>query len=141
VLWPIHFYEGDGTPGTKASWNLTFLGVAQTIGLDIPTGMSGIDIGPKSLALFSETIQNSKTILLNCPMGIFEIKDAAKGAFAIAEAIGETIAKNQEAISIIRGGDSLKGINKSGHGNDGDKSHHTLRRFRQRESLSRRIFG
>jgi hypothetical protein len=57
-------------------------------------------------------------------MGIFEIKDAAKGAFAIAEAI----AKNQEAISIIRGGDSLKGINKSGHGNDGDKSHHTPRR-------------
>jgi 3-phosphoglycerate kinase len=90
------------------------VGTTQIVDSDIPDGMSGIDIGPKSVALFSEIIQNSKTILLNGPMGIFEIKESAKGTFAIAEAI----AKNREAISIIGGGDSVKAINKSGHGED-----------------------
>jgi 3-phosphoglycerate kinase len=90
------------------------VGAIQIAGLDIPDNMSGIDIGPKSVELFSEIIQNSKTILLNGPMGIFEIKESAKGTFAIAEAI----AQNREAISIIGGGDSVKAINKSGHGKD-----------------------
>jgi 3-phosphoglycerate kinase len=90
------------------------VGTTQIVGPHIPDGMSGIDIGPKSVALFSEIIQNSKTILLNGPMGIFEIKESAKGTFEIAEAI----AKNREAISIIGGGDSVKAINKSGHGQD-----------------------
>jgi 3-phosphoglycerate kinase len=90
------------------------VGITQTVGLDIPDGMSGIDIGPKSVELFSKIIQNSKTILLNGPMGIFEIKESAKGTFAIAEAI----AQNREAISIIGGGDSIKAINKSGHSKD-----------------------
>jgi 3-phosphoglycerate kinase len=90
------------------------VGTMQIAGLDIPDNMSGIDIGPKSIELFSKIIQTAKTILLNGPMGIFEIKESAKGTFAIAEAI----AQNREAISIIGGGDSVKAINKSGHGKD-----------------------
>ncbi|MDR1434829.1 MAG: phosphoglycerate kinase [Puniceicoccales bacterium] len=90
------------------------LGTLQTVGLDIPENMIGIDIGTKSVELFSKIIQQSKTILFNGPMGIFEIKDAAKGTFSIADAI----AKNREAISIIGGGDSIKAINESGHGKD-----------------------
>ncbi|MDR0417903.1 MAG: phosphoglycerate kinase [Puniceicoccales bacterium] len=90
------------------------MGIMQVADLDIPEGMKGIDIGPKSIELFSQTIQNSKTILMNGPMGIFEIEESAKGTFAIAEAI----AKNQNAISIIGGGDSIKAINKSGHSQD-----------------------
>jgi 3-phosphoglycerate kinase len=86
----------------------------QIVGLDIPESMCGVDIGPRSVALFSEVIQQSKTILLNGPMGIFEIKDAAKGTFALAEAI----AKNREATSIIGGGDSVKAIKESGHSDD-----------------------
>ncbi|MDR0590355.1 MAG: phosphoglycerate kinase [Puniceicoccales bacterium] len=104
----------DSIATDRIDFGARAIGVAQVVGPDIPANMSGIDIGPKSVALFSETIQNSKTILLNGPMGIFEIKDAAKGTFAIAEAI----AKNREAISIIGGGDSIKAVNKSGHGND-----------------------
>jgi 3-phosphoglycerate kinase len=90
------------------------VGEIQVVDSDIPDGMSGIDIGPKSIELFKKIIQNSKTILLNGPLGIFEIKEAAKGTFAIAEAI----ANNRDAISIIGGGESVKAINKSGHGND-----------------------
>ena len=90
------------------------VGTMQTAGLDIPDGMGGIDIGPKSVELFSEIIQNSKTIILNGPMGIFEIEASAKGTFAIAEAI----AQNRKAVSIIGGGDSVKAINRSGHGKD-----------------------
>ncbi|MDR1590873.1 MAG: phosphoglycerate kinase [Puniceicoccales bacterium] len=90
------------------------VGTTQIFGLDIPDGMSGIDIGPKSVEQFSEIVRQSKTILLNGPMGIFEIKESAKGTFAIAEAI----AQNREAISIIGGGDSVKAINKSGHSED-----------------------
>jgi phosphoglycerate kinase len=104
----------DSIATDRIDFDARAIGVAQPVGLDIPTNMSGIDIGPNSVALFSKTIQSSRTILFNGPMGIFEIKDAAKGTFAIAEAI----AKNREAISIIGGGDSVKAINKSGHGND-----------------------
>jgi 3-phosphoglycerate kinase len=89
-------------------------GTIQVVGSDIPDNMSGIDIGPQSIALFSDIIQNSKTILMNGPMGIFEIKESAKGTFAIAEAI----AKNRAAVSIIGGGDSAKAINESGHSKD-----------------------
>jgi phosphoglycerate kinase len=90
------------------------LGTVQIVGQNIPEGWSGIDIGPRSVALFSKTIQASKTILLNGPMGIFEINGASKGTFAIAEAI----AQNKEATSIIGGGDSIKAIKKSGHDQD-----------------------
>lgn len=78
----------------------------------IEDGWSGVDIGPKTVELYKNQIAASKTILWNGPMGIFEIKDCAKGTFEIAEAVA-----NSGAISIVGGGDSVKAVKKSGYGN------------------------
>ena len=78
---------------------------------DIPDGFQGVDIGPKTVALYSAEIAASKTVLWNGPMGIFEIKACAKGTFAVAKAVAES-----KTCSIIGGGDSVKAINKSGYG-------------------------
>jgi len=78
---------------------------------DIPDGWMGVDIGPKTVALYSAEIAASKTVLWNGPMGVFEIKAVAKGTFAVAKAVAEA-----KACSIIGGGDSVKAINKSGYG-------------------------
>jgi len=76
----------------------------------IEDGWSGVDIGPKTTELFKEVVKNSKTVLWNGPMGIFEIKDSAKGTFAVAQAVADS-----DAISIIGGGDSVKAVKKSGY--------------------------
>ena len=76
---------------------------------NIDDDWEGVDIGPKSIALFKEVVASAKTVLWNGPMGIFEIDDCNKGTFAVAE----TIAKS-DAISIIGGGDSVKAIKMSG---------------------------
>jgi phosphoglycerate kinase len=75
----------------------------------IPEGWIGVDIGPETIKLFSAEIAKARTIFWNGPMGIFEIKDCAKGTFAIAEAI----AANANAVSIIGGGDSVKAVKKA----------------------------
>lgn len=89
------------------------VGKLQTVGLDIPEGQTGIDIGPQSIARFAKVITDSKTILWNGPLGIFEIKESAQGTFAIAEAIAKS-----NAVSIIGGGDSVTAIKQSGHSQD-----------------------
>lgn len=76
---------------------------------NIEAGWEGVDIGPKSIALFKEVVASAKTILWNGPMGIFEIDACNKGTFAVAETIAES-----DAISIIGGGDSVKAIKMSG---------------------------
>ena len=76
---------------------------------NIEDGWEGVDIGPKSIALFKEVVASAKTVLWNGPMGIFEIDACNKGTFAVAETIAES-----DAISIIGGGDSVKAINMSG---------------------------
>ena len=77
---------------------------------NIEEGWEGVDIGPKSIELFSEAIKNAKTVLWNGPMGIFEIADCNKGTFAIAKTIAEA-----DVCSIIGGGDSVKAIKMSGY--------------------------
>lgn len=89
------------------------VGSLETVGTDIPENKMGIDIGPRSIELFKEIIQTSGTILMNGPLGIFEIAESAKGTFAIADAIAQS-----GAISIIGGGDSVDAIKKSGHEKD-----------------------
>ena len=89
------------------------IGSLETVGTDIPENKMGIDIGPRSIELFKEIIQTSGTILMNGPLGIFEIAESAKGTFAIADAIAQS-----GAISIIGGGDSVDAIKKSGHEKD-----------------------
>lgn len=76
---------------------------------NIPDGWEGVDIGPESVRLFSEAIAGAKTVIWNGPMGVFEIPEAAKGSFAIAEAV----AANTGAKTIIGGGDSVKAVKKA----------------------------
>jgi len=75
----------------------------------IPEGWMGVDIGPETIKVFSAEIAKARTIFWNGPMGVFEVKDCAKGTFAIAEAI----AVNANAVSIVGGGDSVKAVKKA----------------------------
>ncbi|MBN1107272.1 MAG: phosphoglycerate kinase [Bacteroidales bacterium] len=79
---------------------------------EVPDGWLGLDIAEKSIELFSEVIKNSKTILWNGPMGVFEMQKFSKGTTAIALAIAEATEKG--AYSLIGGGDSVAAINKNG---------------------------
>lgn len=76
---------------------------------DIPDGWMGVDIGEKAVADFTKVIENSKTILWNGPMGVFEMSNFANGTKAIAEAIGE--ATKTGAFSLVGGGDSVAAVN------------------------------
>jgi phosphoglycerate kinase len=69
---------------------------------DIPAGWQGLDIGPKSIELFKETLDGAKTVVWNGPMGVFEMPNFAKGTLAVCEAIADL----PEAITVIGGGDS-----------------------------------
>ncbi len=77
----------------------------------VDDGWLGMDIGQKSIDLFSEVINNSKTILWNGPMGVFEMEKFSKGTTAVAKAIAE--ATSLGAFSLIGGGDSVAAINKN----------------------------
>lgn len=79
---------------------------------EIPTGWMGLDIGEKATASFKEVLLNSKTILWNGPMGVFEMSKFANGTRAIAEAVAE--ATRNGAYSLIGGGDSAAAVQKFG---------------------------
>ena len=79
---------------------------------DIPDGWMGLDIGPKTVALFSEAIKGAKTVVWNGPMGCFEFAPLAKGTFAICDAVATV--KANGGTSIIGGGDSVSAVKKSG---------------------------
>lgn len=79
---------------------------------NIPPTQMGLDIGPETVKLFSEQIINSKTIVWNGPMGVFEFKNFANGTFSIAEALKE--ATNNGSITIVGGGDSAAAIKEAG---------------------------
>lgn len=78
----------------------------------IPADKMGLDIGPKTIEKFKEIIVNSKTVVWNGPMGVFEFENFAHGTNAIAEALVEATGKG--AITIIGGGDSAAAIKKAG---------------------------
>ena len=77
----------------------------------IPADMEGCDIGPKSAALFAETVKTAKTVIWNGPMGVFENPTLAAGTLAVAKALAES-----EAITIIGGGDSAAAVEQMGLG-------------------------
>ncbi|MCB2204768.1 phosphoglycerate kinase [bacterium] len=79
---------------------------------DIPANMMGLDIGPETIALFSRHIKESKTVVWNGPMGVFEMPNFAKGTMAIANALVE--ATDDGAVTVIGGGDSAAAINQIG---------------------------
>ncbi|HAO50314.1 MAG TPA: phosphoglycerate kinase [Runella sp.] len=82
---------------------------------EIEDGWEGLDIGPETITLFEETVRNSKTILWNGPMGVFEFPNFATGTNAIAEAVVQATEQN-DAFSLIGGGDSASAINNAGYG-------------------------
>ncbi len=84
----------------------------QVVEGNIPDGWMGLDIGPKSIALFSDAIKNAKTVVWNGPMGCFEMEKFSKGTFGVCEAVAQV--KANGGISIIGGGDSVAAVNKSG---------------------------
>ncbi len=76
---------------------------------EIAPGWMGLDIGPAAIATFSKTIQDSKTICWNGPMGVFEMESFAQGTKSIAEEVAK--ATESGAYSLIGGGDSVAAIN------------------------------
>lgn len=76
---------------------------------EIPKGWYGLDIGPASVKLFSEAVQNAKTILWNGPMGVFEMDAFARGTFAMAHAVA-----NAYALTIVGGGDTALAVHRAG---------------------------
>ncbi len=78
---------------------------------DIPDDMMGLDIGPKSAALFAEAVKEAKTVVWNGPMGCFEMPNFAAGTVAVAKALAEI-----DATTIIGGGDSASAVNNLGFG-------------------------
>lgn len=80
---------------------------------EIPDNWMGLDIGPKTREMFGKVILESKTILWNGPMGVFEMESFDKGTKAIAEYVAE--ATRNGAFSLIGGGDSAAAVNKFGY--------------------------
>ena len=77
---------------------------------EIPDGWMGMDIGPKTVELFSEAIKGAGTVIWNGPMGVFEFDTFAQGTNAIAKALADL----DGAITIVGGGDSAAAVEKSG---------------------------
>lgn len=76
----------------------------------IPEGYMGLDIGPKTVKLYSDEIANACTIVWNGPMGVFETPTFATGTKKVAQAI----ARNEDATSIVGGGDSVAAVHQAG---------------------------
>ena len=76
---------------------------------EIPNGWYALDIGPASVKLFNEAVQNAKTILWNGPMGVFEIDAYARGTLAMAHAIADAY-----ALTIVGGGETALAVHRSG---------------------------
>lgn len=83
---------------------------------EIPNGFKGLDIGPLSIKKFSKIIKNSKTILWNGPMGVFELDKFSNGTLSIAKEVSKST-KNG-SFSLVGGGDSIAAIKKLGHKNN-----------------------
>ena len=89
--------------------------LAVTAADEIPDGWMGLDIGSESIKNFSSVIGNSKTILWNGPMGVFEMENFATGTKAIAHAVEDATSKG--AFSLIGGGDSAAAVTQLGFEN------------------------
>lgn len=78
---------------------------------NIPDDYEGLDIGPKTAALFAEEVKSAKTVVWNGPMGVFENPTLAKGTLAVAQTMADS-----DAITVIGGGDSAAAVNTLGLG-------------------------
>ena len=87
--------------------------ISSSLSNTIPEGWMGLDIGSIACEQFTKIIHNSKTILWNGPMGVFEMEKFQHGTKAIAQAIAE--ATERGAFSLVGGGDSVAAVNKFGY--------------------------
>ena len=76
---------------------------------EIPEGWMALDIGPATVTLFSEALQNAKTIIWNGPMGVFEMDAFSRGTFAMVSAVA-----NSYALTIVGGGDTDVAVHRAG---------------------------
>jgi len=76
---------------------------------EVPDGWKGVDVGPKTVALFGERIARAKTVLVNGPLGIFEVPDFAKGTCGVFEALSDC-----DGTTVVGGGDSAAAIQQCG---------------------------
>jgi 3-phosphoglycerate kinase len=81
-------------------------------GQDLPDGLMGLDVGPKTVAKYKEVLSGAKTIVWNGPVGVFEFDAFAKGTEAVAKLVAE--ATGRGAITVVGGGDSVAAVNKFG---------------------------
>lgn len=77
----------------------------------IPPGLMGMDIGPETIALFTEAIRGAGTVFWNGPMGVFEFPNFAAGTNAVAQALSQL---GEGAVTIVGGGDSASAVEKIG---------------------------
>lgn len=100
VLVPVDGVVAGGLQATEG----------QVVSVDaVPDGMMMLDIGPKTLELFSKKIANAKTVFWNGPMGLFEKAPFAKGTFGVAAAMAAS-----KAFTVVGGGDSAAAVNAAG---------------------------
>lgn len=102
IVLPVDHYTGANfdNPGEPVA----------TENAHIPEGRMALDIGPKTVELFTRSLDGAKSVFWNGPMGVFEKEAFSKGTFALADAIAELPATDK----ICGGGDSVSAVNKSG---------------------------
>ncbi len=83
----------------------------QVVEGNIPEGWEGLDIGPKTIAVYAAEIAKAKTVVWNGPMGVFEMEKFAVGTKAVAQALAD----NADAVTIIGGGDSAAAVTQLGY--------------------------
>ena len=84
-----------------------------TDGVQIPDGVAGFDIGPKSITLFTRKLEQAATVFWNGPVGVFEHEPFSKGTCSIANALADS-----DAVVVVGGGDSASALRESGRGDD-----------------------
>ena len=107
ILLPVDVVTAEGFPNPIDAEIETAVYEAD----QIPADREGLDIGPKTAALYAEAVKSAKTVVWNGPMGVFENPTLAAGTIAVAKALAET-----EAVTIIGGGDSAAAVNTLGFG-------------------------
>ena len=108
ILLPVDNVIANKFPETKDASDIEM----KTIEGDIPDGWMGLDIGPKSVALFADAVKEAKTVVWNGPMGCFEFAPLSKGTYGVCDAVATV--KANGGVSIIGGGDSVSAVKKSG---------------------------
>ena len=78
---------------------------------DIPADWQGLDCGPESVKVFEDVLKDAKTVVWNCPMGVFEMESFAKGTIGVCEAIADL----ENATTIVGGGDSATAVAQLGY--------------------------